>query len=100
MADIIPIALRYGITDERTWRMTFGELIAEIEARCRGERERNQFLDLLNGKFCSVYASFHGVESCPADYMVNRTEEKAIPKTQDELVQQAWGIPAGGNSWV
>jgi len=98
MADIIPIALRYGITEERTWCMTHGELIAEIEARRQGERERNQFLDLLNGKFCSVYASFHGTESCPADYMVNSTEDKTIPKTQDELVQQAWGIPSAGSN--
>jgi len=96
MADVIPIALRYGITEERTWYMTYGELIAEIDAKIWGRKEREQFLDLLNGKRCSIDASLHGIESCPADYMVTNTDSNATPRTQDEVVQQAWGI--GGNS--
>ena len=92
MADIIPTALRYGITEERTWHMTYGELIAEIDAKCLGRKEQERFHDLLNGKRCSIDASLRGIKSCPADYMVTATDSEASPRTKDEVVQQAWGI--------
>jgi hypothetical protein len=91
MADIIPIALRYGITDERTWCMTYGELIAEIEAN----QKREQFLDLLNGKRCVIDASLHGIASCPADYMVTTTTTEETHMTPEEICDRAFRAFAG-----
>ena len=91
MAGIIPIALRYGISDERTWTMTYGELTAEIEAHRKRHDEERRFFDILNGKFCSVFASHHGVESCPADYMITGIDNAdPLPKTPDDIQDRAF----------
>ena len=93
MAGVIPIAIGYGVTEERTWTMTYAELIAEIEAKAEVTRktreEEHRFLDHLNGKFCSVYASFKGVESCPLDYMVTETKEE-LDMTPESIQERAF----------
>jgi hypothetical protein len=96
MADIIPVAIGCGITEERTWTMTYAELITEIEARRANREKEHQFLDHLNGKFCAIYASFHGVESCPLDYMVTQTKEQ--PDMSPEAIQERAFASFGGAS--
>ena len=99
MADIIPIAIGCGISEERSYTMTFAELMEEIEILQQDRRRKNQFLDLLNAKFCSVYASFKGVESRPADFMVTtENEDPPLDMTPECIQERAFGAlsKAGG----
>jgi len=95
MATLEPYAIRCGLKPGELWGMTIGEIEAVIEEVTKNEREtterEHRFIDLLNGKFCTVYASFHGVESRPADYMVTIAEPEEIPMTPDAILDRAFG---------
>lgn len=101
MATIEPYAIRCGLKPKELWGMTIEEIKAVIEEVTKKEREtinrEHRFLDLLNGKFCSVYASFHGVESCPGDHMVTETRDE-IPRTPDAILDRAFSRLSQANT--
>lgn len=93
MAIIEPEAIRSGLKPRDLWGMTIGEIEAVIKEVTGKEREttdrEHRFMDLLNGKFCALYASFHGVESCPADHMVTAEPEEDLPMTPEAILDRA-----------
>lgn len=92
MTVLEPAAIRCGLLPADLWTMTIGEIEAVIKELTEKEhkriRDEHEFLDLLNGKFCSLYASFHGVESCPGDHMV--TKAGTAPPTPEEILDRAF----------
>jgi hypothetical protein len=93
MAILEPAAIRCGLKPAELWEMSIADIETVIKTVTEKERKKtdqdHKFQDLLNGKFCSVYASFHGVESCPSDYMVTAPETEH-PLTPEEVGDHAF----------
>jgi hypothetical protein len=65
---------------------------AKVHEKEMDTKEYQAFLDTLNGKFCAVYASFHGVESRPLDYMITTKEEKMTEELIEQNFEASWRV--------
>jgi hypothetical protein len=83
MADIIPLAIGYGIPEKETWIMTPAELIAAIKAL--GKRRRVDLYN-LDGMFAGVKKFFGGKEGSDIDDF--RIYEE--PVDEGEMTAKDW----------
>ena len=91
MEAIEPAAIRAGLRPAELETMTIAEIEAVIEGVTERQKNERGFMDVLNGKFCAVYASFHGVESCPADYSILKSDDEPdLSMTPDDIADRAF----------
>jgi hypothetical protein len=71
MATLIPLAIGYGITEERMDTMTYAEIIREVNARADRSLQDLRNIDILFAGVRSHHAALHGVEGkAPKDYLM------------------------------
>jgi len=94
MADLISLAIGYGLTDQETWTMTYAEIVEAIRCRAKQRHDDLSIIDLIVAGIKTLYATAHGVKDPNLeDYTVlsrDEDDEHEQDMSPDAIMERAF----------